>query len=131
MTPWTVALRAPVSKTFYRQECWNMVDISFSRGSSRPRDQTHVSCLAGRFFTTEPPGEPSLGYGLAFLCQKCSVNFSCVQNGLGMSDQELFCFKETLLAFVAPQILLVQPDVPDLEDLRVSATGDEEQVPES
>ena len=32
---------------------------------------------------------------------------------------------------MAPQILLVQPDVPDLEDLRVSATGDEEQVPES
>ena len=30
------------------------VAISFSRGSSRPRDQTHVFCLAGRFFTTEP-----------------------------------------------------------------------------
>ena len=30
------------------------VAISFSRGSSRPRDQTHVSCvscIAGRFFT--------------------------------------------------------------------------------
>ena len=34
------------------------VAISFSRGSSQPRDQTPVSCLAGRFFTTEPPGEP-------------------------------------------------------------------------
>ena len=30
--------------------------ISFSRGSSHPRSRTHVSCLAGRFFTTEPPG---------------------------------------------------------------------------
>ena len=33
------------------------VAISFSRGSSRPRDQTHVSgvsCLTGRFITTEP-----------------------------------------------------------------------------
>ena len=33
------------------------VTISFSRGSSWPRDQTHVSCvtcIAGRFFTTEP-----------------------------------------------------------------------------
>ena len=32
-----------------------------SRGSSRPRDRTHVSCsscIAGRFFTTEPPGKP-------------------------------------------------------------------------
>ena len=34
------------------------VAISFSRGSSRPRDWTHVSCvsyMAGRFFTPEPP----------------------------------------------------------------------------
>ena len=33
-----------------------------SRGSSRPRDQTHASpaspALAGGFFTTEPPGKP-------------------------------------------------------------------------
>ena len=27
------------------------VAISFSRGSSQPRDQTQVSCTAGRFFT--------------------------------------------------------------------------------
>ena len=36
------------------------VAFSFSRGSSRPRDRTHVSCtpaLVGRFFTTEPPGK--------------------------------------------------------------------------
>ena len=30
------------------------VAISFSRGSFRPRDQTHDYCLAGRLFTTEP-----------------------------------------------------------------------------
>ena len=32
-----------------------------STGSSQPRDQTcksFVSCIAGRFFTTEPPGKP-------------------------------------------------------------------------
>ena len=27
------------------------VVISFFRGSSRPRDQTQISCIAGRFFT--------------------------------------------------------------------------------
>ena len=27
------------------------VAISFSRGSSRPRNQTFISCMAGRFFT--------------------------------------------------------------------------------
>ena len=30
------------------------VAISFSRGSSQPRDRTSVSCIAGGFFTTEP-----------------------------------------------------------------------------
>jgi len=35
------------------------VAISFSR-SSRPRDQTHVSCLAGGFFTTESGLELSI-----------------------------------------------------------------------
>ena len=35
------------------------VAISFSRRSSQPRDRTHVSCLAGRFCTTEPPGKPN------------------------------------------------------------------------
>ena len=37
------------------------VAMPSSRGSSRPRDQTHISCsscIVGRFFTTEPPGKP-------------------------------------------------------------------------
>ena len=34
------------------------VAISFSRGSSQARVGTWVSCLAGWFFTTEPPGKP-------------------------------------------------------------------------
>ena len=29
-----------------------------SRGSSQLRDQTQVSCIVDRFFTTEPPGKP-------------------------------------------------------------------------
>ena len=33
------------------------VAISFSRGPSQPRDQILISCLAGGFFTTEPPGK--------------------------------------------------------------------------
>ena len=38
------------------------VVISSSRGSSQPRERTCISCIAGRFFTTEPPGEPLYGY---------------------------------------------------------------------
>ena len=38
------------------------VAMPFSRGSSQPRDRTHVSsspCMAGGFFTFEPPGKPT------------------------------------------------------------------------
>ena len=33
------------------------VAFLFSRGSSRPRDPTQISSLAGKFYTTEPPGK--------------------------------------------------------------------------
>ena len=36
------------------------VDISFSRGSSQPRDGTQVSCIAGRFFTNSATREAPL-----------------------------------------------------------------------
>ena len=35
------------------------VAVSSCRGSSWPRVWTHVSCIAGEFFTTQPPGIPS------------------------------------------------------------------------
>ena len=34
------------------------VGISFSKGYSWPRNRTCVFCIAGKFFTTEPPGKP-------------------------------------------------------------------------
>ena len=37
------------------------VVISFSRGSSPPRDQS-LTCIAGGFFTTEPPGKPQVKF---------------------------------------------------------------------
>ena len=60
--PWTVALQDPLSKGFSRQEYWSA--IFSSRGSSWPRDQTHISCTAGRFFTTEPSGKTSVNLEL-------------------------------------------------------------------
>ena len=48
--PWTVAHQAPPSMGFYRQEYWSGVPFAFSRGSSRPRDRTQVSHIAGRRF---------------------------------------------------------------------------------
>ena len=48
------------------------VTIPFSRGFSRPRDRTWVSCIVGRFFTTEPPGKPGLRGGVAKACRWAS-----------------------------------------------------------
>ena len=36
------------------------IAIFSSRGSSWPRDCTQVSCTAGRLFSSEPPGKPSI-----------------------------------------------------------------------
>ena len=51
--------------------------FSFSRGSFRPRDWTCISCLAGRFFTTEPPGKPTHQAKWNLIrrnCQSCRRN---------------------------------------------------------
>ena len=49
------------------------IAVPSSSGSSPPRDQTCTSCIAGTFFTPEPPGKPlehsmSL-YSLRHFCQ--------------------------------------------------------------
>ena len=41
---------------------WEWVAIPFSRGSSRPRDWTSVSPIAGRFFTISATRNPTLTY---------------------------------------------------------------------
>ena len=51
-TPWTVAYQAPPFMGFSRQGYWSGLPfISFSRGSSWPRNWTWVSRIAGRRFT--------------------------------------------------------------------------------
>ena len=44
VTPWTLAHQAPLSIRFPRQEYWSGLPF-FSRGSSWPRNWTHVSCI--------------------------------------------------------------------------------------
>ena len=54
-TPWTVALQAPLSMEFSRQEYWSRLPFLNVRASSQPRDRTASLAppeLAGRFFTT-------------------------------------------------------------------------------
>ena len=50
-TPWTVAYQAPPSMGFFQARVLEWGAIPFSRGSSWPRNQTRVSCIACRHFT--------------------------------------------------------------------------------
>ena len=58
-TPWTVALQAPLSVGFSRQEYWSGFAISSSRGSFWPRDRICICCLGRWIISAEPPGEPT------------------------------------------------------------------------
>ena len=67
-TPQTVGCQASLSIGFSRQEYW--VAISSFRGSSQLNDRTHVSylcCIAGRFFSAEPPRNPVVVVVIIFI----------------------------------------------------------------
>ena len=52
-TPWILACQVPLNLVngILQARTLEWVAVSFSRGSSRPRNQPRVSCIAGRFFT--------------------------------------------------------------------------------
>ena len=50
-TSWIVACQAPSVRGIFQARILEWVAISFSRRSSRPRNRTHVSHIAGRLFT--------------------------------------------------------------------------------
>ena len=56
--PWTVALWVPLSMGILQARILKWVAMPSSRESSQPRDWTWVSCIAGRFLPSEPPGKP-------------------------------------------------------------------------
>ena len=49
-TPWTVALQAPPSMGFSRQEYWSGLPFPSPGDLPDPVDRTQVSCIAGRRF---------------------------------------------------------------------------------
>ena len=52
---WTIAPSGSSVHGILQARILEWVAVSSSKGSSQPRDWTRISCLAGRFFTTEPP----------------------------------------------------------------------------
>ena len=64
VNPWAVAHQAPLSMEFPKQEYWSGLPFpspgDLPNTGIEPRYWTHVSCLAGRFFTTGPLGKPKV-----------------------------------------------------------------------
>ena len=61
-TLWTLALQAPLSVRFSKARILEWVATAFSRGSSWPRNQTHisyVSCWQVGSLPLVPPGKPN------------------------------------------------------------------------
>ena len=59
-TPWTIAQQAPLSMGFSGQKYWNGLTFPSPGDLSNPGIELVSPALAGRFFTTEPPGKPIL-----------------------------------------------------------------------
>ena len=58
VTLWTVALRAPLSMEFPRQEYWSVLPFPSPGDLPNPGTELMYPAVAGRFFITEPPGKP-------------------------------------------------------------------------
>ena len=58
VTPWTVALQAPVTLGFSRQEYWKRLPFPTSRDLPNLGIEPASPALTGRFFTTVSLGKP-------------------------------------------------------------------------
>ena len=58
-TPWTVTHQVYLSKGFPGQEYWRALPFLSPGDLLDPGIESVSPALAGRFFTTEPPGKPS------------------------------------------------------------------------
>ena len=57
VTPWIAAHQVPLSMGFPRQEYWSGLPCPTPGALPQPKKRTCVPALAGRFFTTVPPGK--------------------------------------------------------------------------
>ena len=58
LSPWTVALQAPLPMGFPRQDYQSGLPLPSPGHLPGPGIEPTSPALAGRFFTTEPPGKP-------------------------------------------------------------------------
>ena len=88
VTPWTVALHAPLSMGFPSQGYWSGLSFSIPGALTNPRIETVSPVLAGRFFTTNPPGNKA---SKMYSIERSSIQSAKTRPGADCgSDHELF-----------------------------------------
>ena len=96
--PWTIACQAPPSMEFFQARILEQIAISYSRGSSWPRDWTPVSpALADRFFTTALPEKPPYRVDTLQISSCGHYDLSCVFSFPFLFLSDLQCLSESLL----------------------------------
>ena len=98
VTPWTVSHQPSLSMGILQARILEWVAMPSSRGSSRPTDQTYVSCvscIAGGFFTTEPLGKSRwFVINVLYYVEMCSLytHFECFYH-----EVVEFCLQSSVL----------------------------------
>ena len=64
VTPWTVACQSPLAMGFSKKEYWSRLPFPLLWDLPDPGIEPMFPALAGRFFTTEPPGQPYFLYSV-------------------------------------------------------------------
>ena len=101
-TPWTVAHQAPPSMGFSQARILEWAAISFTRGSSQPRDWTCISCIGRQFFTTDSyhVGSPSKCLILNSYFETANhAVFIMLSNATGSNKGRAGCTKEKFFSY--------------------------------
>ena len=73
-TPWTVALQAPLSMKFFRQEYWNGLPFPSPGDLSDPGIEPGSPAFQADSLPPEPPGKPKDDHDLLSSSRNCSSN---------------------------------------------------------
>ena len=99
MTPWTVANQASLSMKFSKQEYWSGLPFPTPGDLPPPRIEPMsltAPALAGRFFTTAPPGKPKCKTYIKLILSKrifrrlTGVNFNFYEPGFFETEINIY-----------------------------------------
>ena len=74
-TPWTVALQAPLSMGFFRQEYWSGLPCPSPGNLPNPGIEPVSPALLADSVPSEPPGKPLFPYIVTFWVKTSGINF--------------------------------------------------------